>query len=646
MTENNLHHKIKMNKKVILVIVTFSIIATPALALASTPPWWVTATGGVIGGTVGAIAGGPIGAIAGATGGAIIADYIYGLTQSQSKSPSTLSTSQITQYLSSVTNTSYDSILESNSTALTENGLLKTSYYYFAQSMETLVPNALSNSTLNETYMGYGSGIYAAMDNISSSVIDPLNQISYNYFMWTVANSYPTSTATTFADLAAMTIGNNMSTGDYFFLTPYSHIFVQGNFTLKLLNIFNGKYVNISQTVSSTEGYFQEYDTSNIAYTMAIPNPTIFLASTLGITQSSVYEVISSSITLTGYPHTVSSVQSNAEPSVNQYSTFPVITTDAIQLSPSGAISNNYKVTQPTVFTDYSTYNAAYLAVTIPNDADYCFAVTDSGIVYVNGYTSVISLNNPFSASMGLLSGINSQYSGAYQSALAFFNELHNFGYFSASQVPASLLQTFPSSYVPASMLNGTFNATELQSLYVAYLLQLKSWLNETSTHTLKANMTVTNSTFNNGFVQVYGNLENNITSSGKISHYYYNNTWFVPLINLDKWTFKVHSWTNITNNTPDPNFLIVSGSDSGTLVNVVNGTFYTDAISVNGSSTSSFTISPVTIQYVLPHTVSIGKLNNGGFLFSKTAGLQNWELILAGIITVIGIAIVFDRKD
>ena len=77
----------------------------------------------------------------------------------------------------------------------------------------------------------------------------------------------------------------------------------------------------------------------------------------------------------------------------------------------------------------------------------------------------------------------------------------------------------------------------------------------------------------------------------------------------------------------------------------VVNGTFYTEALTVNGTSTSSFTVSPVTIQYVLPHTVSIGKLNNG-FFFSKTAGLQNWELILAGIITVIGIAIVFDRKD
>ena len=645
MTENNLHHKIKMNKKVILVIVAFSIIATPALAFAETPPWWVTATGGIIGGAIGTT-GGPIGTIVGATTGAIIADYIYSLTTAQSKSPSTLSASQTQAYTGSVMNATLNTVLENNAQALTEHDLTQTSYYYFAQLMNAVVPQFLSNQTLNETYMGWDSGIYSAMNNISASVIYPLNSMSFNIFDWSILNSYPQSTATTTADITPFIFGNNMSVGSYFWLTPASNFYVAGNSTMILQNVANGNkiYVNITtQNVKAGTSIMSSGGTSSVYTIQNIIEPSFARGSQFGIS-AGVYEVISE--------HTlVTPVTSNGYV-FYQVDNFQGIMTDSMQLTSKGAISNTFSV---------GSYMSAPSGVnSLP---DYgLFLVSNYGssnsIWVFNGLTNIYVSSaitappydynnlNTIPNVLTLLSGLSNSVSGAYQSALSFFNELHSLGYYSASSVPASLLQIAPSTVVPTSMLNGTFNATELQSLFIAYLLQLKSWLNETSTHTLKGNMTVTNSTFNNGFVQVYGNLENNITSSGKVSHYYYNNTWFVPLINLDKWTFKVDSWTNITNNTPDPNFLIVSGSNSGTLINVVNGTFYTEALTVNGTSTSSFTVSPVTIQYVLPHTVSIGKLNNGGFLFSKTAGLQNWELILAGIITVIGIAIVFDRKD
>ena len=629
MTENNLHHKIKMNKKVILLIVTFSIIATPALAFAATPPWWVTATGAIAGGIAGTIATGgtPIGAIAGATAGALLANYIYSITQTQAKGSSGLSEAQDLQYLNSVTNSTLDTMIMQNASALTQKDLTETSYYYFAQLMDTVVPTFLPNATLNETYMGWDSGLYATLDNLSISMIYPINTILFNYVSWLTANSYPSSTATTLADYTMSVIGSQLTVGNYYFITGNNNFYFQSNMSLSLKNVVNGTISTYKYTVPEQSAYITGYnsaDASSAIYSL-VSNPVIVNARSLNIPTGE-YEVMAISTT----PLKINDDLSTAAyiyPNANIY-------TDAIQLTNTGSPNSNIVVSQ------MSTGTNGYTSAIVSN-----FVAGTTNIV--SGSVGSVSYSQINIANIKLyLSQIYSMITDAYNSANAYFNQLKSLGYTSASQVPPSLLYVTPSVFVPTSILNSTFNATELQSLYVAYLLQLQSWLNLTSKHTLQANMTINNSTFNNGFVQVYGNLENNITSSGKVSHYYYNNTWFVPLINLDKWTFKVHSWTNITNNTPDPNFLIVSGSNSGTLVNVVNGTFYTKALTVNGTSTSSFTISPVTIQYVLPHTVSIGKLNNGGFLFSKTAGLQNWELILAGIITVIGIAIVFDRKD
>ena len=610
-----------MNKKVILLIVTFSIIATPALAFAATPPWWVTATGAVGGGIIGTIATGgtPIGAIAGATAGALLANYIYSITQTQSKGSSGFSTTQETQYLRSVDNSTLDTLYMQNASALTQKDLTETSYYYFAQLMDTTVPSFLANSTLNETYMGWDSGLYASLDNLSISEIYPLNTIMFNYYNWLAENSYPSSTATMYADWTPTVAGQELTVGSYYFITSNNNFYFQSNFSMTLQNIVNGTSLTVKYNVNQPLAIMPYQTSSGTAgtITQAISTPTIVTAQELGI-QSGEYKVTSISVSPRKMIESEDTTTTYTYPLSNIY-------TDAIQLTSTGSPDNNFVITNAVSYTAVN-FIVGQIASLSVNPIQY----SDSSIVNIETY----------------ISDIYSMITNSYNSAVAYFNQLKSLGYNSASQVPPSLLYVTPSIFVPNAMLNSTFNATELQSLYIAYLLQLKSWLNETSKHTLQANMTIDNTTFDNGFVQVYGNLENNITSNGIVSHYYYNNTWFVPLINLDKWTFKVHSWTNITNNTPDPNFLIVSGSDSGTLVNVVNGTFYTEAISVNGTSTSSYTITPVTIQYVLPHTTPIGKLNNGGFLFSKTAGLQNWELILAGIITVIGIAIVFDRKD
>ena len=615
-----------------LVIIAFSIVATPALAFAATPPWWVTTAGAVGGGIIGTIATGgtPIGAIAGATAGALLANYIYSITQTQSKGSSGFSASQELQYLNSVTNSTLNTVLMQNASALTQKDLTETSYYYFAQLMDTVVPYFLSNNTLNETYMGWDSGLYATLDNLSISQIYPLDTILFQYYDWLASNSYPSSSAVTVVNIYSAIYGNPVKTGNYYFITPNNNFYSQVNTSFTLKNIVNGTSTTYSFTTNRINANIEGQTSTGVITTVTVnnlPTPAIISARALGIPTGE-YEITS----VTTSPVSIQ-IGGGTSDSVNS-----PLTTDALNITSTGSPSFNDIVTQYSMMNGIAATSGSFLF----GGDTYSYVHSGTVSTYPQVYYETKNMSN-----INIyLTEIYSMITNSFTSANAYFNQLKSLGYNSASQVPPSLLYVTPSTFVPTSMLNSTFNATELQALYTAYLLQLKSWLNETSKHTLQANMTINNSTFDNGFVQVYGNLENNITSNGIVSHYYYNNTWFVPLINLDKWTFRVHNWTNITDNTPDPNFLIVSGSSSGTLVNVVNGTFYTDAISVNGSSTSSFTISPVTIQYVLPHTVSIGKLNNGGFLFTKTAGLQNWELILAGIITVIGIAIVFDRRD
>ena len=602
-------------------LVAFGLIATPAIASASSPPWWVTTVGAVGGGIAGTIATGgtPIGAIAGATAGALLADYLYSITQTQSKGSSGFTTSQETQYLNSVTNSTIDTLILQNASAITQKDLTTTSYYYFAQLMDTMVPYFLSNSTLNETYMGWDSGLYASLDNLSISEIYPLNTVLFNYYNWLAQNSYPSSSATTFADWTPSVVGSQIAVGNYYFITSNNNFYFQSNFSMTLKNIVNGTSITVKYNVNQPLA-IMTYESSGGptgAITQAISTPTIVNARQLGIVSA---EYMITALSTSPRPMIKSEYSGTFYTNPN-----PNVYTDAIQLTSTGSPDNNY------VISDMSSFSGT----------DFIFGE----IANTNG--PVVQYSNNFISNIQIyISEIYSMINNAYTSANAYFNQLKSLGYNSASQVPPSLLYVTPSIFVPTAILNSTFNATELQSLYIAYLLQLKSWLNETSKHTLQANMTIDNTTFDNGFVQVYGNLEQNVTSAGVTTHHYYNNTWFVPLINLGHWPFKVGTWTNITNNSPDPNFLVVSGTDSGTLINVVNGTFYTEAISVNGTSVASYTISPVTISYVLPQTVQIGKLSNGGFFMQKEGPLATWEWILIGLISLVAVVAIFERRD
>lgn len=624
-TENRIHkpssHRALSRKALIGVLIVVGvaaiIVAVPTVVVAASPspPWWVTDIAVVGGGVAGAVVGGPVGAVAGALGGALLVQAIYGLSGQTSKTPS--SSAQYIGYDEGIINATIDEMKLANAQTGTMNDLTLTSYYYFAQLMNSIVPQFLGNTTLNETAMGYLSGLYFAFNNVTKAAVDTFNQEALLQQQWSILNSYPTLMS--YAVLGASFVGNNITNGELLYITPNTNFYFVTNNSFTLTNIFTGSSYSVKQNTS-----FIRSNTWTSSVPAGNPDASVVSSETLasaynyGI-KTGIYSVSNMALSdVVGY------TMYNGAKLID---TGAAVVTDAVSLAPSGGIStsnfglitgegNQYN-------SGFDVINFAPVTILLPNSAAYTPTFSMTNITSVGQYTAKIMSN-------------------AYSSAQAFFTELKNLGYTSASQVPAALTMTPPSMIVPNAMLNSTFNATELQALYYAYLLQLKTWFNQTTTHQLKGNMTIDNATFTNGFVQVYGNLAMT-NSTGK---YYYNNTWFLPLINLGDWTYRVHTWSNITNGTPDPNWLITSGSSSGTLLNLVNATFYTEAISVNGTSVSSYTIKPVTISYVLPSTTPIGKISTGGFFTNRYGPLATWEWILIGLISLVAIAAIFERRD
>ena len=541
---------------VVFAIVASGLMMGTAVVAAASPPWWVTADGATAGALAGSIDGGAIGGIAGAYAGAALIDYLYNLGHTQSNQPSGSSAAMQKSYVNSVLNQSINQMLQLNSSLGTESNLLSTSFYYFAQSMETAVPYFLGNSSLNATYVGYDSGMYGAADNLSRSSIYPLNALFFNLYQWAASNSLG-SGALTSANANPTLAGNPLKLGTYYFINPQTNFYIINNTTASFTNVATGNVYSMTMKVTYMNGNVWTGTTASgdigVFHTEGLPVPQIESAQTLGI-PTGVYELSSLSIT------PFATEQNGAAYGPPIQITLGA-TTDAISLSSNGQLTDTFG------YYAYSSVNWFSLSTSGTQESTYGLMAFQTANE-VNIWTWAPSVTGtggnpiPFGTTTqylgsvgGMESRLSNMMSSAYSSAQAYFSELKSLGYTNAKQVPASLLLTLPSFLIPAAMLNGTFNATELQALYVAYLLQLKSWLNETSEHTLAANMTVNNATFTNGFVQLYGNL----TVISGASKTYYNNTYFLPLINLGTWDYRVHTWTNITNGTPDPNWLITS---------------------------------------------------------------------------------------
>lgn len=611
-----------------MAVAVAGLMVGSSAAAAASPPWWVGVVGAGAGAAIGSI-GGPVGAISGAVGGALLADYIYSIaTQSSHSAGSTTATYR--SYAGSVFNTTLNQIALLNSQLGTESNLTTTSYYFFAQAMESETPNFLNQSTLNATYLGWDSGMYAAADNLSRSAIFPLNNLLFTTFNWEVGNSYPTYIMDAYP--YSSFVGNALTNGTEYFITPSSDFYFVQNQTVVLQNIFSGAKYYINESLSMSMGQAHANDagsyTTEAGWVWA---PAYVAASQIGITSPSVYKVVSISAPInkiygsTTYPHGFQTGYSSGPGTIS--ATY-VSATDAISIASTGAIAMNYVVQTTNGF----GFSGGTRMIGVSEGGS-------SGNLYSYGLSSLTPSYGGAVATM--ISQVQSIMSNAFTTAKAYFTQLKNLGYTQASQVPIAMRAVLPSYYLPDAFLNGSFNSTELQALYAAYLLQIKTWFSGQNVTNFKRDLNVTNATFANGFTQIYGNL----TVLNGTSKTYYNDTWFLPLIDVGVWHYKVDSWSNITNGTPDPNWLITSGADEGQIIALTNATFYTTGISVNGTSVDSATVRAATIGYVLPATNSIGGLHTGGFFATSQLGLPVWEWITIVFITAGIIGVVYSAR-
>lgn len=636
---------------IVLAIAAAGLMVGTATAAAASPPWWLEVTVAGAGAGLGSV-GGPLGSIAGAMASTALLYYLYNIGGATSKTPA--STSYYAPYVSSVINSTYNQLEMLNSSLGTQSQLSTTSYYYFAQSMEAAIPSFLNQSALNQTYMGYLSGMYAAADNISRSVIYPLNSIFFNTYEWAAENSGSISngafTGVTVTPNIPSIFGFNMSKGSTYFIIPQSDFYFFGNASIALTNTLTGGVYYVNHTAIITQApTYSVYSSSGYEKTGAyLNNVTNTATATAGE-----FNIPTGIYTVTSFSDSAYSIRGDTfDPSI------PVsaaVATDAFQLTPTGALEDTANMIYWMTY-----YNSGYMGNSAStgfkygiNQANYL--VVDSSRPYYGGkggsafplqYGAAFSvsqkpINTVLSNVPGELNSVVNTMGQAFMSANAYFQTLHNEGYTNASSLPSNKLVPFPSWFVPTALLNGTFNLTEMQALYYAYLNQIGNWYNASRGSPIKANQSVDNTTFTNGFIQVFGNLT--VHNGGTK---YYNQTWFLPLISVGSWPFKVGSWTNVTNNMPDPEFLVTSGADAGQMIDVTNGTFYTLGITVNGTSTQSYTIQPVTISYVLPPQTSIGKVPGaGGFFSGSRFGLPVWEWIAVVFITAVVIGTVYSTR-
>ena len=156
-----------------LVIVSVGIFISSATVVQADVPWWVTVgSDAVTGAVIGAAAGGPLGAVAGAISGAAIGGLTLYFFNHPAKGPQATSFN-MTPYSYDTMAQTYNGLTEMANAGLTTSSLVNTSYYYFAQEMESLAIRYI-NTSLNETQLALASGVYQQLDNLQAMSLTPL----------------------------------------------------------------------------------------------------------------------------------------------------------------------------------------------------------------------------------------------------------------------------------------------------------------------------------------------------------------------------------------------------------------------------------------------------------------------------------------
>ena len=256
-------------------------------------------------------------------------------------------------------------------------------------------------------------------------------------------------------------------------------------------------------------------------------------------------------------------------------------------------------------------------------------------------YSALFNITLP----ANLIKTLQNTLADSYASAQSYVQMLRNFGFTNYSQIPANETIPFPSWSVPLNMLNGHFNETQLLAMYYAYLNSLNATFHNHNNH-LPTNWTFNDTQFLNAFTIETGTL--NLTNS--FDGYHNITGEFMIETNSQHMNFAVGQTTKFTALTPivainatlgDPTYI------SGDLIEASpNSTIYVTALSVNGTAVTSTSIYPAPITVVISPFVSPVTQHNGGFFTNRYGPLAGWEWALIGLVTVVGIIAVFERRD
>ena len=584
-------------KALAIALSIFAIAIIVSEPVYASVPWWITGIGAVAGGIVGSLTGSPIGTIAGAAAGAMIANYIY-CAEQKTHTLQGYSNNQLygDLYGASYENLTSQEMLNTEHSDNTAIQLLTEDYYYNAQAEEAVSLYYLNQTSLNCFNLSLASGSYATLNNISLSMYAPVDTVLWQ--TWYTGNTDGNKFFNTTYFTNSGVEGSQLTAGNYIFISPQNlsteiYRCTSGTDKIELQNFYTGNTYNI------TSNGVLPFDT------YSIPNGFYEILSVSGKINTAGIQVLSNGkidTTLTYYSNGIFTGESTLGNLINAFE------------------ANN------TIFSsedEYFTSSGSYVG-------SLCNGAGGGGARY------------PLSQFTGLpnyYTNLQTDLNKYFTSASTYFSSLKELGFTNINQLPVNDVIPFPSSVVSSSMLNGTFNEQELQSLYFAYLNDLNNTFHNTTLYNGHNYTKYFNqSMFVNGFLTIYGNLT---YQSGTTTKYINQTDFFIQTYDKNLYFAKGKTTQLIGEQYP---VLILNGSQNGSLI-YVDASIYVINLQLAGKNITSYTLEPEQITYILPQKTNIGAPNPNSLLSPVSNFLEKYYLILTVIIVIAVIAYIYDRK-
>ena len=603
-------------------------------------PWWVyVGEGAAAGAAVGDMTFGPVGAIGGTLAGATVgAILLYWFSHQSSGIKGTNETPTMQALVQGIQNTMGFQMQSDSAIA----SLTNTSYYYFAQEMESEAVRYI-NTSLNLSQLAIMSGVLNQVTTLYDLLLSPICWEYLSLYNWALASQAGTASSMEQALGSSVALaGNALTAGDYYYLINNTTFFHVGNSTLKWYNPFTKqtRWQNLTATPTTTT---EAYEMSSSATNSEVNQ------------NGTINEILPSFQTWPGPGgayHQALAVTTNETglwqlAKVNTTSPSEAYT-DALPLGTTWNLAIKAPATPPTdwLFSQMETVGTNIIgfvnAVALAPGGTFSVYKNlhleyVTSLEYLNSYR--YEINTDFLSTA--VDSLNNTLSNAYASAEDYLAELRQFGYTNYTQIPANETIPFPSWFVPANVLNGSLNQTWLFDIYMLYMESLNNTFYAHGKHIIPKGWTFNNSSWD-GMVIESGTL--NLSNS--YNGYKEINGTFAVQLDTGSLSLRVGETTKLTSQTP---VYVINGTAgdpvniSGALVEAQpNSTLYVSAITVNGTSVNSYTLSAQQIHvwfYVPKPFASVNTTAPLAWYQQSLGGLPAWAWAVFGVLAIVVVA-------